>query len=82
MIYNDTENGRHSLAVSLSNNEGETWSWTRHLENRRDGEGSFSYPSIIQSDDGLIHVTYSFRISDKKTINHVVFSTDWLKENI
>ena len=82
MIYNDTENGRHSLAVSLSNNEGETWSWTRHLENRRDGEGSFSYPSAIQSHDGLIHVTYSFHISDKKTINHVVFSTDWLKENI
>ena len=81
MIYNDSENGRHRLAVSLSIDEGETWSWTRHLENRKDGEGSFSYPSVIQADDGQIHVTYSFHLSGKKTINHVAFSTDWLKEN-
>ena len=32
LAYNDTEAGRHSLAVSLSNDEGRTWKWTRHLE--------------------------------------------------
>ncbi len=48
LIYNDTARGRHSLAVSLSDDEGATWKWTRHLERREPGQGSFHYPSIIQ----------------------------------
>ena len=81
MIYNDVENGRHSLAVSLSDDEGETWLWTRHLEKRDPGEGSFSYPSVIQAKDGFIHVTYSFHTAENKTIKHVSFLADWVKEN-
>ena len=81
MVYNDIENGRHSLGVSLSDDEGETWKWTRHLEKRGPGEGSFSYPSVIQAKNGIIHVTYSFHLTEKKTIKHVFFSADWIKEN-
>ncbi len=81
MVYNDVENGRHSLAVSLSDDEGETWPWTRHLERRDLGKGSFSYPSVIQTQGGLIHVTYSFHVAGNKTIKHVSYSADWIKEN-
>jgi len=81
MVYNDIENGRHSLAVSLSEDEGETWRWTRHLEKMGPGEGSFSYPSVIQAKDGIIHITYSFHLNKDKTIKHAAFSSDWLKEN-
>ncbi|MCK5067600.1 MAG: exo-alpha-sialidase [Bacteroidales bacterium] len=81
LVYNDIENGRHSLAVSLSEDEGETWKWTRHLEKMGPGEGSFSYPSVIQAKDGIIHITYSFHLNKDKTIKHVAFSSDWLKEN-
>ncbi len=35
LVYNDTEDGRHSLAVSLSDDEGRTWRWTRHFGARR-----------------------------------------------
>jgi predicted neuraminidase len=79
LVYNDVENGRHSLAVSLSDDEGESWLWTRHLEQSDPGEGSFSYPSVIQTKDGLIHVTYSFHVSDGKTIKHLSFSPEWIK---
>jgi len=65
MIYNDVERGRYRLAVSLSEDEGRTWRWTRHLE--RDPEstdegqlGQYHYPSIIQAADGTLHATYSF----------------------
>ena len=78
MVYNDIENGRHSLAVSLSDDEGETWRWTRNLEKEKAGEGSFSYPSVIQTKDGLIHATYSFHQKNNKTIKHVAFSSDWV----
>ena len=46
LIYNDTVQGRRSLAVSLSDDEGRTWKWTRHLE--KHDEGAYHYPAIIQ----------------------------------
>jgi predicted neuraminidase len=65
LIYNDLERGRYSLAVSLSEDEGRTWPWTRHLE--RDPAstdeqrlGQYHYPSIIQAADGTLHATYSY----------------------
>lgn len=76
MVYNDTEEGRRSLAVSLSQDEGKTWRWTRHLER---GEGSYAYPSMIQAKDGLIHVTYSFRDAEGASIKHACFNRDWIQ---
>jgi len=65
LINNDLERGRHSLAVSLSEDEGKTWKWTRHLERDtaadiKAGPGSYHYPSIVQAKDGTIHASYSF----------------------
>ncbi len=37
LVYNDTERGRNSLAVSISEDEGKTWKYTRHLEHHSDG---------------------------------------------
>jgi predicted neuraminidase len=65
LIYNDLERGRYSLAVSLSEDEGRTWAWTRHLErdpvsSDEQQLGQYHYPSIIQAADGTLHATYSF----------------------
>jgi len=66
LISNDLERGRHSLAVALSDDEGATWRWTRHLERDADAtgdarqRGEYHYPSIIQAADGTLHVTYSY----------------------
>lgn len=65
LIYNDLERGRYSLAVSISEDEGRSWPYTRHLE--RDApaadpeeQGQYHYPSIIQAADGSLHATYSY----------------------
>ena len=65
LIYNDLERGRYQLAVSLSDDEGRTWPWTRHLE--RDAAstdpqqlGEYHYPSIMQARDGTLHASYSY----------------------
>ena len=80
MVYNDIESDRYSVAVSLSDDEGQTWKWTKQLERDDTKKGSFSYPSVIQTKDGLIHVSYSYRIEeDKKTIKVVTFNSDWVK---
>ena len=66
LVYNDLERERYSLAVSLSEDEGRTWRWTRHLERDPDSatdvaqRGQYHYPSIIQAADGTLHATYSY----------------------
>ena len=57
MVLNDTESGRSRLSAWMSGDEGRTWPWRRVIEER--GGGSYSYPSVIQAADGLIHVSYS-----------------------
>ncbi|MEN8193267.1 MAG: exo-alpha-sialidase [Bacteroidota bacterium] len=78
LIYNDVDDGRYSLAAALSDDEGDTYKWKKKLENQEGG--SFSYPSVIQANDGKIHVTYSYRLSEKKrSIKHVIFKEEWIK---
>ena len=92
MIYNDK--GRVSLVVSISEDEGKTWSSTRHLELHQ--AGRYHYPAIIQAPDGMIHAIYSTFIApapgtvqpDKngkipefvdKGIKHAAFNEAWIK---
>ena len=87
LAYNDTKDGRHSLAISISTNEGRTWQYTRHLERdtrARDIATRSHYPSIIQGHDGTIHVVYSFHHSNRsggpsKTVKYVQFNETWGK---
>lgn len=81
MVYNDIEDNRYSIAVSLSEDEGESWKWTKRLDRDDNKVGSFSYPSLIQTEDGMIHVTYSYGMGEKKkTIKHSSFSVKWIKK--
>ena len=63
-ISNDQEKGRHRLSLYISADEGSTWSWKSVLENEEIGKGSFSYPCLIQSTDGLIRITYSHQLGN------------------
>jgi predicted neuraminidase len=79
LVFNDLEAGRYSLAASLSDDEGATWKWTRHLDRDETRRSSFHYPSVIQARDGTIHLTYSYFVPEGKTVKHVAFGEDWLK---
>ncbi len=77
LIHNDTTRGRNSLAVSLSEDEGKTWSHVRHLE--KHPKGSYHYPAIIQGKDGTIHAIYSYFVEGGKSMKHAAFNEDWIK---
>ncbi|MBK8946263.1 MAG: exo-alpha-sialidase [Ignavibacteriae bacterium] len=81
LIFNDTVEGRHQLAAALSDDEGKTWYWKRYIEKSEKGKGSFAYPSVIQTNDEKIHLTYSYHLSEmQRTIKHVSFDENWVKE--
>lgn len=78
LVYNDTSDGRNRLAVSLSEDEGKTWGWTRHLENQE--SGSYHYPAVIQGADGRIHAVYSYFVEGGKSMKHAAFDEAWVRE--
>jgi len=41
---------------------------------------SYSYPSMIQTKDGKIHISYSYRNQEGKTILHASFNENWIKK--
>jgi alpha-L-fucosidase len=57
LICNPMEKGRNKLSVLISP-DGKTWSDLVVLEDLPKGE--FSYPAIIQSSDGTVHITYTW----------------------
>jgi len=65
IVYNHTPKGRTPLNVALSR-EGETWQSVVKLENE---PGEYSYPAVIQTRDGLVHITYTWK---RQKIRHVV----------
>ena len=77
LIYNDTTSGRQSLAVSLSDDEGKSWKWTRHLE--KQSGGSFHYPAVIQGRDGTVHAVYSYFVAGGKSMKHAAFNEAWVR---
>jgi len=77
LVYNDTLRERNSLAVSISDDEGKTWRWIRHLE--RAPEGRYHYPAIIQSRDGNMQCVYTFSVEGGKTMKHATFNEAWVQ---
>jgi predicted neuraminidase len=65
VVYNPTTRGRTPLAVALSR-DGKRWTKVLTLE---DEPGEYSYPAVIQTSDGLVHVTYTWR---RQRVKHVV----------
>ena len=90
LAYNDDRDSRATLAVSISTDEGRTWTSTRRLEKHADGR--YHYPAIIQGRDGTIHAIYSCFIAPDasataggqklptlKGIKHAAFNESWIR---
>jgi len=72
-VGNDINDGRYQLSLYLSDDEGASWKWKELIEFEPDHKGSFSYPCVIQTSDGLLNITYSYSKGAKnESIKHVV----------
>ena len=79
LIYNHikpskTWGDRNILNMAVSK-DGITWEAAVLLENDSDKDSEYSYPAVIQSSAGMIHVTYTW---NRKLIKHVVINPEKL----
>ncbi len=65
LVYNPVTKGRTPLVVAAST-DGLGWKTIATFE---DQPGEYSYPAIIQTSDGLAHITYTWR---RQRIKHAV----------
>lgn len=66
IVYNPVEKGRSPLSLAISS---DAKKWQAALEFENEPGMEFSYPAIIQTRDGLVHVVYTWKRSGVK---HVV----------
>lgn len=72
LVYNHTTrggdfpSGRNMLNVAISS-DGKNWKTILTLE--REKRSEFSYPAVIQSADGLVHIVYTWK---RQTVKHAV----------
>jgi predicted neuraminidase len=65
LVYNHTPRGRTPLNVAVSK-DGKQWQAAVVLEKE---PGEYSYPAVIQTADGLVHITYTWK---RQRVKHVV----------
>ncbi len=68
LVYNPSDKSRGKLQVARSS-EGKSWEPFVVLEDQPTGE--YSYPAMMQTRDGLVHITYTWR---RERIKHVVIT--------
>ncbi|MCC7373645.1 MAG: exo-alpha-sialidase [Verrucomicrobiales bacterium] len=65
LVYNHTTRGRGLLNLAHSK-DGRVWEAALVLENEA---GEFSYPAMIQTRDGFVHLTYTW---NRRKLRHVI----------
>lgn len=66
LIYNHSPNSRRLLNIAISEDGGDSWEKVLDLENQ---SGEYSYPAMIQGEDGLLYISYTYQ---RRQIKHVV----------
>jgi len=77
LAFNDSKQTRENLRLAISYDGGANWMRVAEIENNPGDE--FSYPYMIRSLDGRIHLVYTWR---RKRIKYVVFNENWINAQI
>jgi alpha-L-rhamnosidase len=77
LVYNHNRNnkGRNPLNVAVSE-DGKIWQAALVLEDNPTAPNGFAYPAVIQTSDGLVHITYTWK---RERIKHAVLNPGKLK---
>lgn len=71
LLAANPQRGRYVLQLFKSGDNGRNWQPGRIIERDSNEHAEYSYPSLLQSADGRIHLTYTFQFN---SIAHVSFT--------
>lgn len=74
LVYNHSQVDRQRLDLSVSDDFGETWSRPFTLETAKGG--AVSYPWLLVSGNGKIHLLYTWK---RKNFRHLQFDVKWVR---
>ena len=74
VAFNDSMQDRSNLTLAIASKDRKTWRRIVALEN--EPSANFSYPFLMRSSDGLIHLAYTWK---SKEIKMVSFNEAWIE---
>jgi predicted neuraminidase len=74
VVFNPSAKDRHPLSIAMSA-DGKNWGSPILIEDTTGPE--LSYPAVIQTSDGKVHITYTW---ERKRIRHVVIDPSTIRE--
>ena len=86
LVYNHSSQGRSPLNVAVSA-DGKSWQAALVLEDDPKAPNGFPYPAVIQTADGLVHITYTWKrerikhavVDPSKLVLRPIVNGDWPK---
>lgn len=75
LLAGNAPEGREALHLWTSDNDGNTWRHAGTVEAAADGGAEFAFPALLQTRDGRIHLSYTWR---RQGIRHATFNEAWL----
>ncbi|MCP3849913.1 MAG: exo-alpha-sialidase [Gammaproteobacteria bacterium] len=79
LAFNNDEEEREDMSLAMSSNQGKTWQLSRVVEENHleapDKDQQFAYPWLLQTENGTIHLLYTWH---KSHIKHITFNEAWL----
>ncbi len=83
LAFNNSEEERDDLSLALSLDKGQSWQLITTIElnplDPPDNSKQFSYPWLLQTSNGQIHLFYTWH---KSHIKHIVFNQSWLEQKL
>ena len=86
----DKSRGRDPLAAGISTDDGDTWK-QRNVQDGPTGvpslgDNQFSYPTVLQTSDGMIHAMYTYAPAQQpaqpRTIKYIRFAEGWVTDKL
>jgi predicted neuraminidase len=77
MAFNNSPEWRNRLSLGLSKDNGKSWVVLHDFEYDQNTAERFSYPYMIQTNNGHYHLVYAW---NRSHIKHVVFNNSWLEQ--
>ena len=69
LVYNHISSSKRNILNVAISEDGVNWEAAVLLENDSDENNEYSYPAVIQTKDGNVHITYTWK---RELIKHVV----------